>query len=588
MFIESLIGKRLADEPKDAQTPGHRLLLRGGYIRQVGQGIYSLLPLAFRICQKVENIVREEMNAIEGQEVLMPVVSPAELWKESGRYNAISGELLRFKDRTGHDCVLNMTHEEVVVDLARGNIDSYRQLPCMIYQIQTKFRDEARSRGGLIRVREFTMKDAYSFHRSWEDLLQYYAQCHAAYTLIYKRCGAKNVLDIESDTGMMGGNVAHEFMLVSEVGEDTLVICKESGYRANREVAKAAYHFAPDASLEPLVEVATPGQKTIAEVAGFLKRPVEKTCKSVAFMADDQPVFAFVRGDFEVNQQKLKRALGGVGNLRMMEEAEILACGSIAGYVGPVGIDQSKVRLVIDESVVKTSNLIIGANKYDVHSTGFNLLRDLVKTDGGSFADNVDIKDVREGDPCPLSGKPLTLTRGIEVGNIFQLGTKYAEALNFSYDEEDGKRVFPIMGCYGIGIGRTMASILEESHDQYGPLWPMTIAPFQVQVCCLQGKVEEIKQRSEDIYHSLRKAGVEVLLDKRAVSAGFMFSDADLIGAPVRLIVSKRNLEQNQVEVKYRLSHPDPSLPTTISLDNLVNDVRAVVQQLIDGINNAA
>lgn len=575
----------MADEPKDAQTPGHRLLLRGGYIRQVGQGIYSLLPLAFRICQKVENIVREEMNAIEGQEVLMPVVSPAELWKESGRFDAISGELLRFKDRTGHDCVLNMTHEEVVVDLARGNIDSYRQLPCMIYQIQTKFRDEARSRGGLIRVREFTMKDAYSFHRTWEDLLAYYQRCHAAYTRIYKRCGAKNVIDIESDSGMMGGNVAHEFMLVSEVGEDTLVICKDSGYRANREVAQAAYTFTPDSVLEPLTEVATPGQKTIAEVASFLKRPVEKTCKSVAFMADEVPVFAFVRGDFEVNQAKLKRTLGGVGTLRMMEEAEIRACGSVAGYVGPVGIDQTKVRLVIDESVLKTNNLIIGANQFDVHCTGFNLLRDLKKADGGAFPENVDIKDVREGDPCPLSGKPLTLTRGIEVGNIFQLGTKYAEALNFGYDEEDGKRAFPIMGCYGIGIGRTMASILEESHDQYGPLWPMTIAPFQVQVCCLQGKKDEIREKSEEIYHSLRKAGVEVLLDKRPVSAGFMFSDADLIGAPIRLIVSKRNLDENQVEVKYRLSTPDETLPTTLSLDSLAASVGELIQRLIDRIN---
>ncbi len=384
----------------------------------------------------------------------------------------------------------------------------------------------------------------------------------------------------------MGGAVAHEFMLVSDVGEDTLVICKESGYRANREVAQAAYTFMLDPELEPLTEVPTPGQKTIQEVAAFLQRPVEKTCKSVAFMADETPVMAFVRGDFEVNQAKLKRALGGVSTLRMMEEAEIAACASVAGYVGPVGLDQAKVRLIIDESVVMSSNLIIGANKFDVHCTGFNFQRDLMKTDGGSFPQDIDIKDVREGDPCPLSGKPLTLTRGIEVGNIFQLGTKYAEALNFGYDEEDGKRAFPIMGCYGIGIGRTLASILEESHDEFGPLWPMSIAPFQVEVCCLQGKKDEIRLKSEEIYQTLRKAGVEVLLDKRPVSAGFMFSDADLIGAPIRLIVSKRNLDQNEVEVKYRLSKPNDSLPKALSLDSLVEGVRGLIQTLMDDINH--
>ena len=579
MLIESLLGKRLADEPKDAQTPGHRLLLRGGYIRQVGQGIYSLLPLAYKICQKVEQIVREEMNAIEGQEVLMPVVSPAELWMESGRYQAISGELLRFVDRTDHPCVLNMTHEEVVVDLARSNVESYRQFPFMVYQFQTKFRDEARSRGGLIRVREFTMKDAYSFHRTWDDLRAYYDRCHAAYARIFERCGSRNVIDIESDTGMMGGKVAHEFMLISDVGEDTLVICRESGYRANREVAKAAWVFEGDATLEPLVQVPTPGQKSIQDVAAFLNRPVTKTCKCVAFMADEKPVLAFVRGDFEVNQAKLKRALGGVGVLRMMEEAEFRAIGSVPGYAGPVGIDQSKVRLIVDESVLKTNNLIIGANAFDLHSTGFNASRDLVNF--GAFAQDTDIKDVREGDPCPLSGNPLTLTRGIEVGNIFQLGTKYTESMNFQYDEEDGKRTFPIMGCYGIGIGRTMASVLEECRDENGPLWPITIAPFQVEICCLQGKVDEIRQKAEELYKTVQQAGVDVLLDKRAVSAGFMFADADLIGAPIRLIVSKRNLEQNQVEVKYRIKYAVEGLPNVLSLDSLVTDLQSLIQRLI-------
>ncbi len=574
MLIENLVGKRLADDPKDAQTPGHRLLLRGGYIRQVGQGIYSLMPLAHKVCKAVEAIIREEMNAIGGQEILMPVTSPADLWIESGRYAAIGDEMLRFTDRTDHPMVLNMTHEEVVVDVARGNIDSYRQLPVMLYQIQTKFRDEARSRGGLIRVREFTMKDAYSFHRTQEDLAEYYGQAHAAYMRIFKRCGMRNFVDIESDSGMMGGKVAHEFMLLTPVGEDTIVICQESGYRANREVAKTVRDYSSDEELQSLVEVETPAQKTIEEVTSFLGTDAKHACKCVAFMGDEKrPILAFVRGDFDVNQAKLKMAARAL-EIRPMADDEFEGIGTVAGFVGPIGIDGTKVTLLFDESVAKSPNLIIGANKKDWHLTGFNLSRDL------PGHDYVDLTDVVEGDPCPISGKPLTLTRGIEIGNIFQLGTKYTEAMNFTYDEEDGSTRHPIMGCYGIGVGRTMASIVEENHDDNGPIWPISVAPFKIHVCAIQAKKDEIRDAAVEVYEKLRAAGYDPLLDTRNVGAGFMFADADLIGAPIRVIVSPRNLKNGVAELKYRLAVPREDLPTEIPLSEVVATIKDVLTKL--------
>jgi len=575
MNIETLLGRRIADDPKDAQTPGHRLLLRGGYIRQVGQGIYSLLPLGLRACRKVERIIREEMDAIGGQEVLLPVTSPADLWIETGRYEAVGPELLRFKDRNGHACVLNMTHEEIITDLVRGNVDSYRQLPLMVYQIQTKFRDEARSRGGLIRVREFTMKDAYSFHRTVEDLQEYYKVVHEAYVRIFKRCGLRKVLDIESDPGMMGGLTAHEFMLLSPIGEDTILYCEESGYRANREVAISARKFEFDEPEQPLTEVHTPGTKTIEDLCAFLKITPDRTGKCVAFVGDEtRPILAFVRGDYEVNQAKLKRA-AKVGDLRPMHEEEFNAIGTVAGYVGPQGLDPEKVTIIIDESVAKTPNTVVGANKFEYHVTGFNVAREL-----GPHTPYHDITDVMEGDPCPLSGKPLKLARGIEVGNIFQLGTKYSQALNFTYDEEDASQRIPIMGCYGIGVGRTMASAVEESHDDKGPIWPIGIAPFEVQICCLQAKDEEIREAGLKVYEELRAAGLDPLLDRRNVGAGFMFADADLIGAPVRVILSRRNLAAGKAEIKYRLVEERTDLPTEAPLGEVGQVIREAVARL--------
>ena len=576
MYIEHLLGKRLFHDPKDAVTPGHKALLRGGYIRQIGQGIFALLPLGFSVCAKIEKIIREEMNRVGGQEIQMPVVIPADLWLESGRYHTVGEELVRFEDRTGRDCVLNMTHEEVVVDVARGNIDSYRQLPFMIYQIQTKFRDEPRSRGGLIRVREFVMKDAYSFHRTQEDLEQYYEKCHEAYARIFKRCGMKNIIDIQSDSGIMGGKVAHEFMLINPVGEDTIFVCDACAYRANKEVAVSKRKYDFDEELQDLADVETPDKKTIEEVAEFLGTTPDRCCKTVAFMMDDEePVFAFIRGDIEVNQAKLEKLLG-TGNIRPLEDEEFEACGSVAGFVGPVGIDKEKVRMIFDESVKNTPNLVVGANKKDVHKTGFNFGRDFQ-------SDEVyDISEVLGGEPCPECGEPLRSTRGIEVGNIFQLGTRYSSAMSFTYQEEDGTEAYPIMGCYGIGVGRTMAGVVEESRDDNGPVWPVNLAPYPVQICCLQAKDENIRNAGVKLHDDLKAAGLEPVLDARQVGAGFMFSDADMIAAPIRVILSRRNMKKSAVELKYRLQDAPEDLPGEASMENAVETIKEIHERLMN------
>lgn len=576
MLIEHLVGKRLAEAPREAQTPGHTFLLRGGYVRQIGTGIFSLLPLGLRACRKIEAIIREEMQAVGCQEILMPVTTPAELWIESGRYDKVGSELLRFSDRTDAPMVLNMTHEEVVVEVARSQTETYRQFPFGLFQIQTKFRDEPRSRGGLIRVREFTMKDAYTFHRTQECLERAYADYHAAYTRIFQRIGLRHVIDVEADSGMMGGAISHEFMLVSPVGEDTLVVCEESGYRANREVATARrdFDFAGEAQ-QPLADVETPGTKTIEEVAAFLGVAKDRTCKCVAFVGDDaRAIVAFIRGDMEVNQQKLK-GWARTRELRPMMEEEFAAFGGVPGYCGAPGLDARKAELYFDESVARTPNLVVGANREGWHRTGYNFERD---SPGGRV---VDLYDVQEGDPCPLSGKPLRVVRGIEVGNIFQLGRKYSEAMDFTYSEEDGSLKHPIMGCYGIGVGRSFASVAEESHDKYGPFWPMSIAPFQVQVCALQaGKDPAVADAARALYDELSALGVEVLLDARNAAPGFMFADADLVGAPIRAILSPRNMKNNAAELKYRLVEPREDLPKEAPLEGLARRIQQLVAEL--------
>ena len=556
MRMSRMLGRRIKEDPKDAKTVSHKFLVRGGYIRGVSAGIYSMLPLGMRIIEKIESIIREEMNRIDGQEVKMPVVLPAELWEESGRYQTVGEELLRFKDRNDKPMILGMTHEEAVVHLVRTEVTSYKQLPIMAYQLQTKYRDEARPRAGLIRVREFTMKDAYSFHTSQEDLEKYYERAHEAYERIYKRVGMKHVVSIKSNSGMMGGNVSHEFMSIADCGEDTIFLSPDmKSYKANREIAVSALKFEKTEPEKPLEKVHTPGQKTIEEVAKFLGVKAENTGKAVFYAGPDgKLIFVLIRGDFEVNETKLQNHLG-IPELKFANDDQIRAAGAVPGFASPVGIDPAKAKIVVDPSAAGTSNLVVGANETDYHYINFNYGRDL------KDADVVDIAAVREGDPCPVTGQPLLMKRGIEVGNIFQLGTKYSKPMNCNYLDKDGKSHPMIMGCYGIGVGRTMASVVEDSHDDYGPVWPMSIAPYQIHLCALNPDKDGVGAAAEKLYDELNKLGVEVLFDDRGEKAGFMFSDADLIGIPFRAIVSPKSLAQGKVEFKLRTSRDAELLP---------------------------
>ena len=571
MRMSQMVGKRLREDPKDAKTDSHKILVRGGYIRPVSAGIYSLLPVAKRIIRKIEEIIREEMNAIDGQEVLMPVVLPAELWQESGRYESVGEELLRFKDRNDKAMLLGMTHEEAVVQLVRTEVNSYKQLPVMVYQIQTKYRDEARPRAGLIRVREFTMKDAYSFHTSQESLDEYYERAHAAYEKIYRRVGLKNVVSILSNSGMMGGSISHEFMALADCGEDSIFLSPDGkSYKANREVAVSGLKFEKNAADElPMEKVATPGQKTIEEVANFLGVEAYQTGKAV-FYSDAEGkklIFVLIRGDFEVNECKLKNLLG-LNEIKFATDDQIRAVGSVPGYASPIGLDQSKMILVVDHSAAGTANLVVGANEADQHYKNFNYGRDL---EGGIVAD---VACVREGDPCPVTGEPLQFRHGIEVGNIFQLGTKYSKPMNCTYLDKDGKSQVMIMGCYGIGVGRTMATVVEESHDNYGPIWPMSIAPYQVQVCALNPDKDGVGEAAEKLSDELDKLGVEVLFDDRGEKAGSMFSDADLLGVPFRVIVSPKSLANGMVEFRLRSSRDTELIPVAEAATILAGRVK--------------
>ena len=543
-----MAGRRLREVPKDAKTVSHQFLMRGGYIRPVSAGIYSLLPAGKRIVAKIENIIREEMNRIDGQEILMPVVLPASLWQESGRYEAVGAELLRFSDRNDKPMLLAMTHEECVTALIRTEVNSYKQLPVMVYQIQTKYRDEARPRAGLIRTREFTMKDAYSFHTDQADLEAYYVRAHEAYERIFRRIGLDNVLSIESNSGMMGGKVSHEFMAISECGEDTIFVSPDRKYRANREIAVADWKFVKEEE-KALEKVATPDCKTIDEVAGFLNVAPEQTGKAVFYQdaRTGELIFALIRGDFEVNESKLSNA-ALVAELKFADDESILAAGAVPGYASPLNLKGKKAKIIIDRSAFESSNLVVGANEPGFHCLNFNAQRDLAGVDYIV----ADIATVREGDPAPGSGEPLEMLRGIEVGNIFQLGTKYSESMNCNYLDKDGKSRPMIMGCYGIGVGRAMASVIEYSHDDYGPVWPMSIAPWQVQVCAIDPQKAGVGEAAEKLVEQLEKMDLEVLYDDRGEKAGSMFSDADLLGIPLRLVISPKTLAENQVEFRTR------------------------------------
>ena len=562
--MSALTGTRFKERPAEATLDSHAFLLRGGYARQVANGIYSLLPPGLRVVRRIENILREEMNRIGGQEVLMPVVQPRELWDESGRYDAVGAELARFRDRTRHDMVLAMTHEEAVVHLCRGEVSSYAQLPFMVYQIQTKFRDEPRSRGGLIRVREFTMKDAYSFHATAEDLAEFYAKCLGAYRRIFARAGLPEVVAVESDTGMMGGRVAHEFILLCDAGEDTIAVSEDGSAMANVEVASGRAPAYPADPL-PLEKVHTPAMKTIEEVAGFLGVPTRQTAKAVFYGndAEGRLVLVVVRGDREVNESKLARLIGALPE--PATEAKILAAGVVPGFASPMGVDPTRCRVIVDHTMRESGNLVTGANETDYHYRNFNLDRDL------PGVETLDVIKVAEGDLAPGRDSAYRLVRGIEVGNVFQLGTKYTEAMGMTFSDREGRPRSPLMGCYGIGVGRLMCSIMEARHDKFGPVWPVSVAPWPVHLNALNLPAAGVRETAERLYAELREADIDVLYDDRNATAGVQFADADLLGAPFRLIVGERNLREGRVEWKRR----DTGEKGTIAVGEAAGAVRA-------------
>ncbi len=573
MKLDKLIGDRFKERPSDCQIDSHALMTRGGYIKYVANGIYSSFPPLKRITKKIENIIREEMDAVDGQEVSFPVVMPASLWQESGRYESIGSELLRFSDRNKQPMVLGMTHEEAAVQLVREYANSYTKYPFMIYQIQTKFRDEARPRGGLIRVREFTMKDAYSFHTSQEDLEEYYARVHKAYERIYARCGAPGVISVKSDNGIFGGSVSHEFMLLTPIGEDSIAICKGCGFTANVEAAKSIVEDLRDDFSEELKEVYTPDIHTIEEICEFLKMPLEKSCKAVVYQKnhDDSFVVIFIRGDLDINETKVTNYLGCDIHPAVITDE----CGLNAGYIGPVNLKINGAFTVLyDASLENANNLSCGANKAEYHFTGLDMKRDVPGAEYHDFA------KITDGGICPECGrKMISISRGIEVGNIFQLGTKYSKSMGMTYLDKDGKEQTPIMGCYGIGVGRLAASVCEASHDDYGPIWPMAIAPWQVHLCAVRSDDEKVKSTADKLYGDLQNAGVEVLYDDRNVRAGVMFSDADLLGVPLRIVVSPRNLDEGVFELTSR----DKTISEKIKPEDALTKIKAIIEEMLKG-----
>ena len=570
MKLEKLVGERFKERPSDCVVDSHALMVRGGYMKYVANGIFSSYMPLKRITRKIESILREEMDAIDGQEVSFPVVMPASIWQESGRYDSIGKELVRFNDRSGSPVVLGMTHEEAAVQLVREYGQTYMKYPFMIYQIQTKFRDEARPRSGLIRVREFTMKDAYSFHTSQEDLEQYYAKCHKAYERIFARAGIPEVISIASDSGMMGGSISHEFMLLTDIGEDSIVICNECDYRANMEATPNVVDYVRTAESKALEKVATPGKQTIEEVSAFLGVEAKDTCKAVVYQQnkDDKYVVLFLRGDYDVNETKLTNYLGcDVHPATITDD-----CGLVAGFIGPVGITDN-CTVLYDNTLKGVNNLVCGANENEYHMTGLDFDRDLPGVEFHDFA------KVKEGSVCPKCGKhALTVSRGIEVGNIFQLGTKYTKSMNMTYTDSEGNILNPIMGCYGIGVGRLAASICEAHHDDYGPIWPIAIAPWQVHICAVRADDSQVKAYADDLYNTLTEKGIEVIYDDRNVSAGVMFSDADLLGVPFRVVVSPRNMKGGIVEIASR----DKALKTSATLDTAVDEITALVKNALN------
>jgi len=577
MRMSRLFGTTLREAPAEAVVAGHQLLLRAGYIRQLAVGIFSYLPLARRALTKIENVMREEIDAIGGQEMTMPVVHPAEIWQETGRWYEIGAEMGRFRDRNGRDMVLAMTHEEVVADLVRREVRSYRQLPRLVYHIQTKWCDDPHPRAGLIRTREFTMLDSYSLDADEAGLDAQYRAHYQAYFNIFHRCGLP-VIAVRSDVGMMGGSMAHEFMYLTPVGEDTLLICDGCGYAANRQVACFQKPAAAAETPRPLEKVSTPGVTTIEDLAAFLGVPRSKTAKAVFMIAQAQGlqtverfVLAVVRGDMGLNETKLANAIRA-GALRPAREDEIRAVGAEPGYGSPIGVRGALV--VVDDAVAASPNLVAGANEVGYHLRNVNYGRDFA-------ADIVaDIAAAEEGCACPECGRPMRAPRGVEVGNIFKLGTRYSEAVGCAFLDAEGRSRPVVMGSYGIGSGRLLACLAEEHHDEHGLIWPVTVAPHDVHLVALGGGGSEPAAAAERLYLELGAAGLAVLYDDREESPGVKFNDADLLGLPLRLTVSERALRQGGVEFKRR-DRPERSVVPSV---DVLPQVQAVLSALRDEV----
>jgi proline--tRNA ligase len=569
MRVSKLYAPTLREVPAEAEVVSHQLMLRAGFMRKAAGGIYTYLPLAWRVLKKIERIVREEMDAKGSQELLMPIVQPAEIWQESGRWDVYGAEMFRLQDRHNRCFCLGPTHEEMVTTLIRGDVRSYRQLPLSVYQIQNKYRDERRPRFGLMRGREFIMKDAYSFDRDEAGLDKSYQDMYDAYTNIFTRCGL-NFRPVEADSGAIGGSGSHEFMAIADSGEAEIVFCTSCDYAANVEKAELFPLEAQEEAMLTKEEVVTPDCKTIADVCAYLKLPVDHSVKAVAYNSEKGLILCFVRGDHEVNEIKVINTCGVI-DLEMATEEQLAAAGTVGGYMGPVGIDNKKVIVVVDATVMKMHNVCCGANKEGYHFINVNPGRDFIPTYVA------DIRLIQEGDPCPHCGGEVSKARGIEVGQVFKLFTKYSSALKATYLDENGKEQPMVMGCYGVGVSRTMAVAIEQNYDDNGIIWPIEIAPYHVLVVPVNTKDEASAAKAEEIYMQLKKVGLETVIDDRNERPGVKFKDADLIGYPLRVVVGPKTLTEGKLEVKIRKTGEIRYLP----LDgDYVQDIKNIIAEL--------
>lgn len=569
MRVSKLYAPTLREVPAEAEVVSHQLMLRAGFMRKAAGGIYTYLPLAWRVLKKIERIVREEMDAKGSQELLMPIVQPAEIWQESGRWDVYGAEMFRLQDRHNRCFCLGPTHEEMVTTLIRGDVRSYRQLPLSVYQIQNKYRDERRPRFGLMRGREFIMKDAYSFDRDEAGLDKSYQDMYDAYTNIFTRCGL-NFRPVEADSGAIGGSGSHEFMVIADSGEAEIVFCTSCDYAANVEKAELFPLEAQEEAMLTKEEVVTPDCKTIADVCAYLKLPVDHSVKAVAYNSEKGLILCFVRGDHEVNEIKVINTCGVI-DLEMATEEQLAAAGTVGGYMGPVGIDNKKVIVVVDATVMKMHNVCCGANKEGYHFINVNPGRDFTPTYVA------DIRLIQEGDPCPHCGGEVSKASGIEVGQVFKLFTKYSSALKATYLDENGKEQPMVMGCYGVGVSRTMAAAIEQNYDDNGIIWPIEIAPYHVLVVPVNTKDEASAAKAEEIYMQLKKVGLETVIDDRKERPGVKFKDADLIGYPLRVVVGPKTLTEGKLEVKIRKTGEIRYLP----LDgDYVQDIKNIIAEL--------